>query len=223
MRRHAMLTGLVFAILLITGALTAVATGRALMRRRHALPGGTVKALPSGTGDELATRTIRELRAGDVITFETRDYLVEGVVDYEEDGHRWSAGRLVDGGDEHWLVVGLERGGALVARLLREDPEVEMSGYPPDVLAAGGLRYTHERRGTATARLSGNTGLGGLGRSGGAGKGAGQGMASVERCRWWLYEAPGDDTLLVEQWSDVYRVVRGKKVSPTLLELMPGS
>lgn len=221
MLRHAMFTGLVLAILLLTGAIAAVATGASMVRRRRALPGGTVRALPSGTGDELATRTIRELRAGDVITFEARDYLVEGVVDYEEDGHRWSAGRLVDGSDEHWLVVGLERGGSLVARMLREDPEVEMSGYPPDVLAAGGVRYMHERRGTATAHMSGATGLGRLGEP--AARSAGQGTAAVERCRWWLYEAPGDDTLLVEQWSDVYRVVRGKKISLSLLELMPGS
>ena len=44
-----------------------------------------------------------------------------------------------------------------------------------------------------------------------------------ERCRWWLYSAPGDDTMLVEQWGSDYRVLRGKKVGDSTIELMPGS
>lgn len=208
-----MLTGLLLIILVLAG----VATAAAMVPRRRALPGGSVKALPPGAEEgELSMRTLRDLRTGDVVTLETRDYLVEGVVAYEEDGHRWNAGRLVDGGDERWLVTGLERGGAETTRLVQPDPDVDMSGYPPEVLVAGDVRYTLEKRGTATARLAGNTGL----RTAGV---AGGGAGTVERCRWWLYEAPGDDTLLVEQWSDTYRVLRGKKVSPTMMELIPGS
>ena len=45
----------------------------------------------------------------------------------------------------------------------------------------------------------------------------------VERCRWWLYTAPGDDTLLVEQWGSDYRVLRGKKVGEGVIELMQAS
>ena len=45
----------------------------------------------------------------------------------------------------------------------------------------------------------------------------------VERCRWWLYTAPGDDTLIVEQWGSDYRVLRGKKVGDGMMELIPGS
>ena len=47
--------------------------------------------------------------------------------------------------------------------------------------------------------------------------------AHVERCRWWLYSAPGEDTLIVEQWGADYRVLRGKKVSEATIDLMPGS
>jgi hypothetical protein len=45
----------------------------------------------------------------------------------------------------------------------------------------------------------------------------------VERCRWWLYSAPGDDTLMVEQWGSDYRVLRGKKIVDGTIELIPGS
>jgi len=45
----------------------------------------------------------------------------------------------------------------------------------------------------------------------------------VERCRWWLYSAPGEDTLLVEQWGSDYRLLRGKKVGDSTVELIPGT
>jgi len=45
----------------------------------------------------------------------------------------------------------------------------------------------------------------------------------VERCRWWLYSAPGDDTVVLEQWGADYRVLRGKKVSGDTIDLIPGS
>ena len=45
----------------------------------------------------------------------------------------------------------------------------------------------------------------------------------VERCRWWLYDTPGDDTLIVEQWGNAFRVLRGVKLSSALIEMIPGS
>lgn len=207
-----MFMGLFIALLVFMGLATAVASGVLAVQRRRELAGQARAALPSGTSGDLLMRTIRDLRAGDVITYESRDYLVEGVVIYEEDGHRWNAGRLVDGDDVFWLVVGLERGGSTRVRMLAEDPTLDVSGYPPEILVAGELRYAQDRRGTATATVHGSTGLAVSGQPG-----------TAERCRWWLYEAPGDDMMVIEQWSDVYRVLRGKTISADLIELIPGS
>ena len=78
----------------------------------------------------------------------------------------------------------------------------------------GDVRYSFDKRGTATAALDGNTGT----LSGGS-----AGKSSVHRCRWWSYQAAGDSTLLVEQWGDDYRILVGRSVGDTELEMMPGS
>src|SRR5438132_1201315 len=77
-------------------------------------------------------------------------------------------------------------------RLLVQDDALQLAGYPPEALVVGELRYALDKRGSATCALDGDVGpLGDLKKDRPAGH--------VERCRWWLYNAPGDDTLLVEQ------------------------
>lgn len=201
-------------LLTVIGGVTAV--GIAVNERKKALPGGGTKALPAGTGDKLIERSVRDLRVDDVLTLDGKDFLCEGLIAYDEDGHRWSAGRVVDGTDVKWLVVGIERAGAGAMRLLVQDDAQPIAGYPPEALVIGEIRYVLDKRGAATCQLHGDVGpLGDLKKDRPSGH--------VERCRWWLYSAPGDDTLLVEQWGADYRVLRGKKVVEGTVELIPGS
>jgi len=202
-------------VLTVLGGMAAV--GVAAGDRRKALAsGGGTKALPPGSADKLVERTIRELRVGDVLTIDGRDFLCEGAVNYDEDGHRWIGGRCVDGADTKWLVVGLERAGATSTRLLVQDDATPISGYPPEALVIGTTRYAQDKRGTATCELRGDLGtLGDLKKD--------RPDGHTERCRWWLYNAPGDDTLIVEQWGADYRVLRGKKIVDGTIDLMPGS
>jgi hypothetical protein len=207
-----MITGLLLAILILVSV---IGGGMVLAQRRRELAGGPTRlALPrgNGDGDNLLNRTVTNLRPGDVLTLDGTDFIVDGVISYDEEGHRWNAGKVSDGGDVRWLVVGLERGGSLTARLLTEATDIDIAGMPPEVLVTPEARYTLERRGTATAQVAGQVGLRLRGEAG-----------TAERCRWWLYETPGADTLLVEQWGDTYRVLRGKKINPDLIELLPGS
>jgi hypothetical protein len=217
-----MITGLLIAILILVSI---VGGGMVLAQWRRALGGAPARpALPGGApgssagglddGAKLLNRTVADLRPGDVLTIDGRDFVVDGVIFYDEEGHRWNAGKLSDAGESRWLVVGLERGGALTARLMVEATDIEIEGMPPEVLVTPETRYTLDRRGTATAQVRGETGIR-LRAEAGAG--------AAERCRWWLYETPGADTLLVEQWAGTYRVLRGKKVNPGMIELLPGS
>ncbi len=212
-----MLTFILIALLVVVGgAATVGGVMYANEKKRRGLGGKAPKALPSGGGDRLLERTIRDLRTGDVLSIDGRDFLVEGVIGYDEDGHRWSAGRIVDGSDAQWIVVGIERVGASLIRLMTHDPAVDMSGYPPEAIVVGSTRYALDKRGTATAKLSGDVGaMGGMKEARPAGH--------VERCRWWLYNAAGDDTLIVEQWGGEYRVLRGRKVAGETIDLIPGS
>lgn len=204
-------------VLTIVGGVAAV--GVASRERKSLGSGGSgdPKALPAGTaGDKLLERTVRDLRVNDVLTIDGKDFICEGLVSYDEDGHRWSAGRAVDGADVKWVLVGIERTGSSATRLLVQDETTPMTGYPPEALVIGEIRYALDKRGTATCTLKGDVGpLGGLAKD--------RPEGHTERCRWWLYNAPGDDTLIIEQWGADYRVLRGKKVHEGVIELMQGS
>lgn len=193
----------------------AAAIGIAVKDKKKQLPsGGGTLALPSG--DRLVERTIRDLRVDDVLTIDGRDFLCEGMIGYDEDGHRWSGGRVVDGADTKWLIIGIERASASSIRVLSQDSSTPIAGYPPEALVIGEIRYVLDKRGAATCKLYGD--LGGL-----SALKKDRPEGHVERCRWWLYNAPGDDTLLVEQWGSDYRVLVGKRVGDGTVELMPGS
>jgi hypothetical protein len=207
-----MFTAMVIAALIVAGAATAVGGVLVWASGRKALdPGDAMREL--GAGGSTAERGLSELRVGDIVQHGAVDYLVEGILAYDEDGHGWLAGRLIDGDDERWLVIGMERVGAAALRLCRADRSLEISGYPPDFLTLGGARYKLEKRGTASVQVRGEAGL--------AVKAEPPG--SVVRCRWWRYEAPGERGLIVEQWGAVFRVLAGATVAAGDLDLMPGS
>lgn len=200
-------------VLTVVGGVAAV--GIAVNDRRKAL-GGRKDPLALPAADQLVERSVRDLRVNDILTIDHKDFLVEGLIGYDEDGHRWTAGRVVDGSDVRWIVIGIERAGAGAMRLLTQDDAQALAGYPPEALVIGEVRYVLDKRGAATCKLDGDVGpLGDLKKDRPAGH--------VERCRWWLYSAPGEDTLLVEQWGSDYRVLRGKKVGEGTVELMPAS
>lgn len=213
-----MFTAMLIAILIVAGAATVVGGGLVLAaQRRHALSAGDEpKLLGDGEAQPLLERTVHDLRVGDVIQLEGRDFLVEGVVHYDEDGHRWLAGRIVDDRQERWLLVGMERAGSGSVRLLEVDPDIDVGGHPPEALMVGESRYSLARRGNATARVVGDGGALGKRRPG-------TGIEQVTRCRWWRYEAAGDHCVVIEQWSSEIRALRGRELSAGEFEMMPGS
>jgi hypothetical protein len=203
-----------FLLVLLTLVGGGAAIGIAVSERRKNLPGGSPAALPSG--DKPLERGVGDLRVGDVLTIDSKDFLVEGLISYDEDGHRWLGGRVADAADVRWLIIGIDRAGSGSMRLLAQDDSTQISGYPPEVLVIGELRYALDKRGAATCALHGDLGaLGALKKD--------RPDGHVERARWWLYNAPGDDTLLLEQWGSDYRVLRGKRIGDAAIELIPGS
>lgn len=205
---------MIWVLLLVLVAIGGGVMAGAFGSKKKQLAGATAapKALEAGASE----RSIADTRVDDIVTIDNTDYLCEGTVGYDEDGHRWLGARVVDNQTVKWLVVGLERSGGRVTRLCAQDTETHVTGYPPEAIVVGDVRFTLDKRGTATCELRGD--VGGLGNADQARR-----DLRVERCRWWLYSAPGDDTLVVEQWGSDYRVLRGKKVSDETLQLMQAS
>src|SRR5262249_58745357 len=145
--------------------------------RRKALGAGNgAHALPAGTGEP--ERDARDPRVDEVLTIDGKDFLVEGLINYDEDGHRWVGARVVDGSDVKWLVIGIERVGTGAMRLLVQDDATQVTGYPPEVLVIGEVRYALDKRGAATCALHGDLGaLGALKKD--------RPDGHVERARWW--------------------------------------
>lgn len=209
-----MLTVLIIVALIV--ALGGAAAGVSMYsreRNKRLGSGGGAKLLP---GDVLRERGLKEMKVGDVVTLDGKDYLCEGTIEYDEDGHRWVSGRLVDGDNTRWCLVGLERVGNQQVRILEHDAGTDIAGYPPEALVIGEIRFALDKRGTATCKLHGELGnlLGGK---------QSRPEGTTERCRWWLYSASGDDTVVLEQWGSDYRVLRGKKVRGDMIDLIPGS
>lgn len=205
-------------MLLITVLGGATAVGIAMKDRKRSLPSGSgQKQLPAGDKQgNLIERGVHNLRVDDVLTMDGKDFLCEGVISYDEDGHKWLGGRVVDGADTKWLVIGIERASSSSTRMLTQDESTPITGYPPEAMVIGEVRYVLDKRGAATCQLFGDVGgLGALKKD--------RPEGHVERCRWWLYSAPGEDTLLVEQWGSDYRMLRGKKIVEGTIELIPGS
>lgn len=199
-------------LLVVISVLGLTAGVGVMMRNQKKLPARNDQKMLSA-GEE---RTIRDLRVDDVLTMDGKDFLCEGLIAYDEDGHKWVAGRIQDAGKVHWLLMGIERASSSSTRILTQDDTTPITGYPPEAIVIGEIRYVLDKRGAATCKLFGDVGsLGALKKDRPSGH--------VERCRWWLYGAPGDDTLLVEQWGSDYRVLRGKKIVDGTIELIPGS
>lgn len=209
-----MFTGLLITILVVATIATAVGGGMVVAQRRRQLGGKKLKALPSGDGSKLLERTIADVRVGDVISYQSRDFLIEGVLAYDEDGHRWNAGRMVDGDDAYWLVAGMERAGSFIIRLMQDAKDIDIDGYPPETLLVGETRFNQDKRGTATITMKGETGLG---------RPNADGLETAERCRWWMYDTAGEEAVIVEQWGKDFRVVRGTAIDASSIDMMPGS
>lgn len=182
--------------------------------RQHALSGGGRKALPPND-QQLLERGITDIRTNDVVQYMNDDWLVEGVFIFEEDGHKWRIAHMMDGGKTFWLLVGVDKTPGVNVRLLEQARDLGFEGYPPDAINYEDLKYTLSRKGTASAKLSGDVG-------------AIPGSPDLQttsslRCRWWLYEAAGQNCLLIEQWGETYRHLKGQKLSPDALDLLPAS
>lgn len=163
---------------------------------RRQLPG------PDRQLDADAPRTVMNLQVGDIVSYLGADYMVEGRLDYDDEGWTWVTYMLVDGAQIRWLSV--EEDDQLEVSLW-DEANLDLSGKPPEFLEYEGQRFKMVEWGTARVSQTGKTG-----------RKAGLNMEYFE------YEGQGDRYLSVEKWGNEIEVSVGEDINPYGLELYPG-
>ncbi len=191
---------------------------RQLQKRRQR----SVANLPQ----ESLERTLFDLRTGDIVQADGRDWMVEDRLLYDEEGFQWLEYLLRDGSEGRWLSVceddwlevsWLERGPAELALELDRQP------LPfPGQITWEGVTYQLKEQGRAAVTSSSRT----MNRR-------------LSGCRYGDYEAPDGLVLSLERWdggspgsrpptpgsepgSAEAEVTLGRLLDPASLVLLPG-
>jgi hypothetical protein len=190
-------------LVLLLAAAGAVLLIQRLRRRRAQAPA-------------LLERTLFDLRVGDIVQLDGRDWVVEDRLRYEDSGSQWLEYLLRDGADGRWLCV--EEDDWLEVSWLDPAPaglvrQIRDGGNPrPKTLSWDGLTYELRGRGRASLTSSART----LNQR-------------VGWCHYGDYEGPEERVLSVEIWGESdssgpgeIDVTLGRRVNPALVGLLPG-
>ena len=192
----------VLVLIIMLGAMVVVFSRRARSlegeQKRLSGPGGTAGLL-EGPRDNV---TVQNLRIGDIVSYLGQDFLVEGHLEYDEDGWTWDTYMLVDGDVVRWLTV--EWDDELEVSLW-DEVDLKVSADPGDTLEWQGDTYTLDEEGSAGVTQTGSTGR----RRG-------------VRVVFYEYEGPNDRYLTVEKWGKDIEVSVGTFINAYALEIYPG-
>lgn len=157
------------------------------------------KSLPDGE------RTVFNLRVGDIVQYAGTDWVVEGQLQYDDDGFIWLEYMLQADDRVRWLSV--EEDDRLILGWLEAYPHLELPNpaQPPDRLVVDGVTYHQSESGQAKMTRIGNV----LNRS-------------AEACDYFDYEAADKQMLSIERWDGDLEVYRGQEIAVYELSLLPG-
>lgn len=150
-----------------------------------------------------AARTVFDLQVGDIVQYLATDWVVEGRLDYNDNGYTWMEYLLQDGDRLSWLSV--EEDDRVEVALLEVTTDLELGAEPPRQITYLGDAYRRVEAGVAMMSRIGQTR-----------------QRQAEKCRYFDYEGPDDKVLSVEIWSDEPEVTVGKRIRPSSLTILPG-
>lgn len=162
------------------------------------------RQLTSGQGgDEVTGTNLANLNLGDIVSHFGTDYIVEGKLNYWDEGYTWVTYMLVDGTNKRWLSV--EEDDMLEVSLWDEIRDLPIQDEPPEFLDYRGERFRMVERGQARVNQEGKTGNK-------------TGMEAI----YYEYEGEGDTFISVERWGRSYEASIGKEIHPAELDVLPG-
>lgn len=167
---------------------------RARIPRTRKTKSTTKSALPAA--QERTSLHLQNLKPGDIVSFQTTDYILVDMRNVQESGWVWFDYILEDGEEIVQLTVDEEEEDLY---LLTPTHEISISSPPPKA-----LRYQH--------RLFRQTS-----------EGVARVVDTHETFRYFTYEEPSGRVIVAEEWGDEFDVYVGKSISPLDLQFLPGS
>ncbi len=166
--------------------------------------GGNDGFTPVGQLEDKRERvTVQNLRIGDIVSHFGQDFVVEGKLDYNEDGWTWTTFMLVDGDVVKWLSVEIDD---QLEVGIWEEIDLAVPANPPEFLEYQGEQFRMVERGSARVTQTGTTGRR-------------QGM----HADFYEYEGSGERSISVEVWGSEVEVSIGEEINPYSLEIYPGA
>ena len=145
-----------------------------------------------------------KMQVRDAVSYAGRDYVVEGVLDYEAGGQTWQLARAVDGDAVLWIEP-LRDDSDDRLLVLREIRDLEIAVPPPESISYHDLMYVQRLSGRATIEIAGRV------------PERAAGSADV-----WRYRAAGDLFLQIEEGGGRVFMLAGESVHRGMIDVLPG-
>jgi hypothetical protein len=144
-----------------------------------------------------------KLRLRDILTYQGKDFVVEGLLTYRLGGKVYRLARLVDGDTVRWIEPLTDDMDDRVL-LFEEVGGIDLSIPPPSSIAYKGKSYLPRFAGPATVEVAGKV----PDRQAGT-------------CDIWRYRAAGDEFLQIERWADHTVTLSGESVHKDMVDVLP--
>jgi hypothetical protein len=144
-----------------------------------------------------------KLRLRDILSYQGRDYVVEGLLTYRLGGKVYRLARVVDADTVLWVEPLADDADDRLL-ILQEVPGLDLQTPPPSTISHLGKSFLPKLSGAATVEVAGKV----PDRLAGA-------------CEVWRYRAAGDVFLQIERWSDRTVTLTGESVHKDMVDILP--
>ncbi len=144
-----------------------------------------------------------KLRLRDIVCYQGKDFVTEGLLTYRLGGRVYRLARVVDGDTVRWVEPLTDDLDDRVL-LLEEVTDVGVGAPPPSTISYQGRSYLPRLSGAATVEVAGRVP---------------DRLAGT--CEVWRFRAAGDLYLQVERWPDRTVILHGESVHKDMIDVLP--
>jgi hypothetical protein len=143
-----------------------------------------------------------KLRLRDIVSYQGKDFVVEGLLTYRLSGKVYRLARVVDGNTVRWVEPLTDDLDDRV--LMLEEISLDVGTPPPPTISYQGQSFLPRMSGQATVEVVGKV----------PDRFAGT-------CDLWRYRAAGDLFLQIERWPDRTVKLFGESVHKSMVDVLP--